>query len=140
MESLGQNLRLIARKFNQFLNKELKDIDLSPAEIIYLDLLLEKDGLTQDELAKVASVDKAAITRVIQRLEKKEVVKRLQSETDKRANLIFLTEKAYRYKDILDTSRRKWFKILNVHLTDEEMKRLDTMVAEIAENVKKAVP
>ena len=71
MDTVEQNFAVICRKFNQFLNRELQEVDLTAAELTYLNFLLEQNGMTQDELAKSLCVDKAAVTRMIQRMEKK---------------------------------------------------------------------
>lgn len=140
MNTIEQNFAVICRKFNQFLNRELQDVDLTAAEMTYLHFLLEQDGMTQDELAKSSCVDKAAITRVIQRLEKKGVVQRKMDDSDKRANRIYLTEKAYYYQKLIESVRQKWIRIMDVHMTEEQQRIFEAQVAEIAEKVKKAVP
>ena len=116
---MEQNFSLICRKFTKFLNSELKNA-----------------GITQDELAKASCVDKAAVTRVIQTLEKKGVVERRADETDKRANRIYITDKAYHYADVMKEVRQKWIQIIDVQMSRQEMQRLEHQVAEIAEKVK----
>ena len=140
MDTMEQNFSLICRKFTKFLNAELKNAGVTPAELSYLNYLLEQNGMTQDELAKASCVDKAAVTRVIQTLEKKGVVERRADETDKRANRIYITDKAYHYADVIKEVRQKWMQIIDVQMSRQEMQQLEHQVAEIAEKVKKAVP
>lgn len=140
MDTMEQNFSLICRKFTKFLNVELKNAGITPAELSYLNYLLEQNGMTQDELAKASCVDKAAVTRVIQTLEKKGVVERRADETDKRANRIYITDKAYHYADVMKEVRQKWMQIIDVQMSRQEMQQLEHQVAEIAEKVKKAVP
>lgn len=140
MDTMEQNFSLICRKFTKFLNIELKNAGITPAELSYLNYLLEQNGMTQDELAKASCVDKAAVTRVIQTLEKKGVVERRADETDKRANRIYITDKAYHYADVIKEVRQKWMQIIDVQMSRQEMQQLEHQVAEIAEKVKKAVP
>lgn len=140
MDTMEQNFSLICRKFTKFLSSELKNAGITPAELSYLSYLLEQNGMTQDELAKASCVDKAAVTRVIQTLEKKGVVERRADETDKRANRIYLTDKAYRYANIRKEVRQKWLRIIDVQMSRQEMQQLEQHVEEIAEKVKKAVP
>lgn len=140
MDTMEQNFSLICRKFTKFLNIELKNAGITPAELSYLNYLLEQNGMIQDELAKASCVDKAAVTRVIQTLEKKGVVERRADETDKRANRIYITDKAYHYADVIKEVRQKWMQIIDVQMSRQEMQQLEHQVAEIAEKVKKAVP
>ena len=140
MDTIEQNFAVICRKFNQFLNRELQEVDLTAAELTYLNFLLEQNGMTQDELAKSLCVDKAAVTRMIQRMEKKGIVQRQMDDSDKRANRIYPTEKAYYYQKIIENVRQKWIRIMDVYMTEEQQKVFEAQVAEIAEKVKKAVP
>ena len=140
MDAIEQNFALISRKFQQFLNRELQTVDLTAAELTYLNFIYIQDGLTQDELARSCCVDKAAVTRAIQRLEKKGVIERKPDAADKRANRIYLTEKAMYYKQVIEEMRQKWIKIMDVHMTEEEARFFAKKVEEIAEKVKKAVP
>lgn len=140
MDTMEQNFSLICRKFTKFLNIELKNAGITPAELSYLNYLLEQNGMTQDELAKASCVDKAAVTRMIQTLEKKGVVERRADETDKRANRIYITDKAYHYADVIKEVRQKWMQIIGVQMSRQEMQQLEHQVAEIAEKVKEAVP
>lgn len=58
-----------------------------------LQVLWHKDGLTQQELAHQSFRDKPSITRLIDNLEKLNLVIRIPDKFDKRINLIFLTHK-----------------------------------------------
>ncbi|MEH6308342.1 MarR family transcriptional regulator [Olivibacter sp. CPCC 100613] len=58
-----------------------------------LDVLWRTDGLTQQSLAVKSFRDKPSITRLIDNLEKHNLVVRIPDKFDKRINLIFLTHK-----------------------------------------------
>jgi DNA-binding MarR family transcriptional regulator len=65
--------------------------------------LYRRDGQTQQELANIAVKDKAAITRLLNVLEKKNMVLRIPDRTDKRSKLVYLTHKAKEFKtDLID--------------------------------------
>lgn len=55
--------------------------------------LWHHNGRTQQDLAKHLCKDKTSITRLIDNLEKSEIVFRQEDETDRRTNHIFLTPK-----------------------------------------------
>ena len=67
-------------------------------------------------------------------------MERRADETDKRANRIYLTDKAYHYADVMKEVRQKWVRIIDVQMSQQEMQQLEQHVEEIAEKVKKAVP
>ena len=54
--------------------------------------LWHKDGVTQNDLAKNAHKEKTTITRLIDGLEKRNLIIREKSRRDRRNNLIYLTE------------------------------------------------
>ncbi|MCM2283587.1 MAG: MarR family transcriptional regulator [Desulfobacula sp.] len=65
--------------------------------------LYRRDGQTQQELANIAVKDKGAITRLLNVLEKKNMVLRIPDRTDKRSKLVYLTHKAKEFKtDLID--------------------------------------
>ena len=54
--------------------------------------LWKQDGLSQQELCNATFRDKPSITRLVDNLEKLQLVKRVASEEDRRINLIYLTK------------------------------------------------
>lgn len=52
--------------------------------------LLQNDGITQDELIKIVSVDKAVTARTLKSLEENGFVLRVQDEKDRRQKRIYL--------------------------------------------------
>lgn len=56
-------------------------------------LLWEEDGLTNSEIAEKLDVKPSSVTNMVKKLDKKEMIKRVQDEQDKRVTRIFLTEK-----------------------------------------------
>jgi DNA-binding MarR family transcriptional regulator len=56
--------------------------------------LWKKNGLSQQELCDVTFRDKPSVTRLVDNLEKQELVKRTNHKTDRRKNVITTTKKA----------------------------------------------
>lgn len=71
---------------------EKKGIVISPEQLTVLSLLWKKDRVSQQELCNATFKDKPNMTRLIDSLEKMELVVRTPDESDKRNNLIVLTE------------------------------------------------
>ncbi len=88
-------IRRLTKKFSQ------AGFDVSYEQWSILVHLYRRDGLTQQELSRIAVKDKAAITRLLNVLEKKNIVLRIPDRTDKRSNLIYLTHKAKMFRDDL---------------------------------------
>ncbi len=86
----------LSRAIIKRLSKKFQDagMDVSYEQWSILVHLYRQDGQTQQSLARSVVKDKAAITRLLNGLEKKNIVLRVPDRTDKRSNLIYLTNKA----------------------------------------------
>ncbi|MCD2424751.1 MarR family winged helix-turn-helix transcriptional regulator [Niabella pedocola] len=86
--------RRLQKKFNQ------ADLSLTIEQWSVLYHLWKEDGISQQDLCKATFRDKPSMTRLVDNLEKAGMVKRIPSRSDRRKNLIYLTERA---KEIQDT-------------------------------------
>lgn len=91
------------RKFNRFytvnmgfLNSGYLDTDFSIAETRILFEILHYTKCFQSELTKNLHIDKSYLSRIIKRFHKEGLIEREQSDADKRAVYIYLTEKGRR--------------------------------------------
>jgi DNA-binding MarR family transcriptional regulator len=98
---VGRTSRSIMKRLtNKF---SAAGFDVSYEQWSILVHLYRRDGQTQQELANIAVKDKAAITRLLNVLEKKNMVLRIPDRTDKRSKLVYLTHKAKEFKtDLID--------------------------------------
>jgi DNA-binding MarR family transcriptional regulator len=71
-----------------------KTTGLTAPQILLLQTLRDKGQITIGELAQEVSLSQATVTTILDRLEKRELVYRQRSETDKRKVHAFLTEQA----------------------------------------------
>ncbi len=136
MNTIGKNINILYRQFNLFLNHELSGVELNSTDLMYLGTLFIEDGVTQDDLAKDFCVDKAATARSMQNLEKKGIIIRKPDESDRRAKRVYLTDKAYKYKPLMESIQKKWMKICNTPMNDEEVIQFEKNLAIITEHVK----
>ena len=67
-------------------------IDLSKEQWLVLKKLNDKDGQIQNDLAFITNRSKTSLTRLINTMEKKELVYRVISKEDKRINHIYLSD------------------------------------------------
>jgi DNA-binding MarR family transcriptional regulator len=82
----------IARRLQKNFKQEGIEITIEQWSVLYH--LWKKDGISQQELCTASYRDKPSITRLVDNLEKLKMVKRVGSPTDRRMNLIYLTEAA----------------------------------------------
>ncbi|OIQ37125.1 MAG: hypothetical protein BM563_09350 [Bacteroidetes bacterium MedPE-SWsnd-G1] len=88
---MGRTMKLMDIHFQDEFKEN--NLLLSKNQWIVLKVLMENDGLAQNELAFITNRDKTSLTRLLSGMEKKNLVARIPSKTDKRINNIFLTKK-----------------------------------------------
>lgn len=69
-------------------------INITPEQYLVLDILWEKQSLSQQNIADIIQKDKNSVTKIIDSLEKKNLVQRIVDKNDRRINKIELTEEA----------------------------------------------
>lgn len=77
--------RKLSRNFRQ------NSLEISPEQWTVLLFLWEKDGVSQQELCNATFKDKPSMTRLIDNMERQNLVVRIASKKDRRTNMIHLT-------------------------------------------------
>ena len=119
---VDKSVIVLFRQMNLFLNRELLDEKLTSSDVLYLALLYEQDGRTQDEMAEAYTVDRAATTRSQQGLEKKGLVRREVDTIDRRIRRVYLTEKAMQYRTAIRRMADDLADALFEGMSEEEVK------------------
>ncbi|MBC7850741.1 MAG: winged helix-turn-helix transcriptional regulator [Chitinophagaceae bacterium] len=87
----------IARRLQKKFNGAGLNLTIEQWSVLYH--LWKQDGISQQELCNATFRDKPSITRLVDNMEKLQLVKRVPSESDRRINLIFLTKQAQKLQD-----------------------------------------
>ena len=88
----GMASTAVARRLQKNFRNAGLEITIEQWSVLYH--LWKEDRLSQQELCNRTFRDKPSITRLIDNLEKQQLVKRVASPTDRRINLVQLTEAA----------------------------------------------
>lgn len=136
MKKAGKYIAILSRQLNIYFTHELSETELNASELVYLAQLYAHDGLTQEEMAKELSVDKAATARVMQSMEKKNLIVRKTDEKDKRAKRVFLTEKATRFEDRIREIQKDWITYITQDMTMEESEKFYSQLIRMSERAK----
>ncbi|WP_415327653.1 MarR family winged helix-turn-helix transcriptional regulator [Chryseobacterium sp. MMS23-Vi53] len=96
--AMGEMKNRLRQKIQAKINEYEPDLSFELIEI--LGLLSRTDGINQQEIGNKVSKDKSSITYLINCLVKRELVKRIENENDRRNKQIFLTDKG---KKIVET-------------------------------------
>lgn len=140
--TIGRSIMAIDKYFKMYFKSALIEHDLNVAEGMVLLALYGHDGqttegilrdihnaevgTTQDQLVDELHYDKAAMTRTMQALEKKELVLRSDHPIDSRSYLFALTDRAKDFKCVLLGILRRW--------NDDVLQGLDPLAIELLGN------
>lgn len=93
----GKASTAIARRLQKKFNSASLNLTIEQWSVLYQ--LWKQDGLSQQELCNATFRDKPSITRLVDNLERSNLVKRVPSEHDRRINLVFLTKQAQKLEE-----------------------------------------
>jgi len=106
------------------MEKRFKEYDITTEQWATLSRLYNIEGCNQKKLAEVSSKNGATITRLLNVLEDKKLVKRKNSPNDKREYLIYLTKKGKNtYKNARKVAVDHNHELESI-LTKQELKKL----------------
>ena len=110
----------IYRNTQSYLDKVLKQYDLSSGSFRYLFIMEQNEGLCQSRISELIGHDKAMSARTISRLTEVGYVVKIEDQLDSRAYKLYLTDKA---RLILPQIRKEIDKLIDFitgELTAEE--------------------
>ena len=112
-----------------------KDICLTKIQWVFLKKVQEQNGVPQQELAFLTGRDKTSLTRLVNTMEKKNLVARIPSKFDKRINNIHITKKgALLYNETLPIIE-KFVAGLQENISPEEITQTINVIKKIQENL-----
>ncbi|MEO7801983.1 MAG: MarR family transcriptional regulator [Ginsengibacter sp.] len=94
----GKASTAIARRLQKNFKTAGLEITIEQWSVLYH--LWKNEGLSQQQLGDATFRDKPSITRLVDNLEKINLVKRVASKSDRRINLIYLTKKALQLQTV----------------------------------------
>src|SRR5678810_1337221 len=93
----GKASTAIARRLQKKFNASAMNLTIEQWSVLYH--LWKQDGISQQELCNATFRDKPSITRLVDNLEKLNLVKRVASENDRRINRIYLTKQGQKMEE-----------------------------------------
>ena len=136
--SIGRLVSILHRQSQVYINKSLKEFNITSAEYFFILYLYSHEGISQDELSTYLYIDKSATARAIKSLEQKDYVIKRKDPFDKRFNRIFLTEKAKKYKGEIKKRVNKWSEFLTEDLDKETVDTLLFLLQDMSNKVEQS--
>lgn len=129
---LGRLISVIHRQNQKYLLKAFKNYNIGiGGQYAFLKWIIQSPGINQDELTSKLKFDKATTARSVSQLEKAGYIRKETSESDRRANELFPTEKAIQVYPHIQFVLDELNKELTKNLTDDERKQLISLLKKI---------
>lgn len=137
LSSHTRNFGILSRQLQTYINLAFKSLDLDYWEIVLMANLYDNEGINQEQLSYILYIDKSVTAKTIKSLMNKGYVIRKACEQDKRAKMLYLTDKGRESKNEIFELIEKWiscvFNGIDRNSQDFVIKELELM----AENAKK---
>lgn len=135
--SIGYKITNTARLVTKRLNDNFKqnNFPVTNEQWSIMIRLWEEDGLTQNKLAALTKKDSPSVSRLVNNMEKRELVKRVPHPVDKRTNLIFLTTKGKKMQMGLITQAQKTVEQISEGIDPAELEIFLKVLEKIDQNL-----
>lgn len=133
MPTLGKTVKLI----DIYINGQLKKagIDLTKKQLLVLKALTHKGPLPQNDLAFITERDKASLARFTDTLEKKNLVARIPSPTDKRINIVHLTKHGEKLFQNTEPIFKSLIMQVQQNISQPDLEQVASTLSKIKQNV-----
>jgi len=118
------NLNALTRKVNRIWEAEFRQTGLSPPHAYLMRLVLDEPGLSQKQLAEALHLDPSTVTRFVDALAARHLVRRDTSSNDRRSATVFPTREGKRLQKKLEKIGEALFQTLRKRLGDKPFRQL----------------
>jgi|SRR5215467_2646630 MarR family transcriptional regulator for hemolysin len=134
--SLGRKIVLASKTVQQAFDFELQNrVDVTLAQWRAINIIRLQHGITQREIANKLGLDASSIIPLIDRLERKELVRRQADADDRRINRLYLTERTESLLDSMFACAVSVKKILAKDISDDQLSVLQYCLERIIQNL-----
>ncbi|MEQ8175953.1 MAG: MarR family transcriptional regulator [Syntrophomonadaceae bacterium] len=121
----------VARKIQNYYNGVYRQYGITLGQSFILFALQQKEGLSIGNLAEKLLLDNSALTGLVDRMEKEELVLRRVDCQDRRVFLIYLTDKGRELAVTLYPIAREFNQRLNDELSNEQREAFSILMNQV---------
>lgn len=132
---IGFILNNASRKWSQFTTDFLKVYDITSEQAGIIRRLGEEEGISQKDLSKRMEKDQTNVTRMLDQLERKGLVRREANLEDRRSFLTYLTDKGKEVNENIIPTELEIMDIALKGLSEEKMILFKDIIDQIVENI-----
>ena len=136
-DKTDQLMARLHRSLRRNYDRQLKSFGLTPCQFEVLLTLWSEDGIVLGELRRRVSRDGPTITGVVDRMEKKMLVKRIRDPRDRRLVKVHLTSKGENLKGDLERTKKLIMEKITRSLSLKDMNSLVSLMEKMMRNVER---
>lgn len=134
-EPIGKLVSQLHRQNQKYLVKELLPYGIgSGGQHIFLKLIVNHPGITQDQMTNEMKFDKATTARSVKKLEEAGYIERRTAPKDRRSSLLYPTPKAVKFAPVLQSILTDLDRKLTLDLSEEEVDQLIALLHKVNKN------
>lgn len=133
-EIYGYSITKTSRSILRFLTVQLKSFSITPEQWTVLKRVYENDGIKQKELSIHTDKDPATLAKILDILERDQIIIRKTNHTDRRSYFIFITEKGAQLRNTIYIHLEEVFKQLLEGISNEELTVFSKVLKRIEDN------
>lgn len=134
-EHTGILIKKAARLFEQVANRNLDNLGITYSQTIFLVRLWETDGQTQIELAKSAGLKQPSVVRILDRMERDNLITRVRNKDDRRVFNFYLTDKAKKACRVLESHTNAMHDTATQNVAKKDIEKLNQLLSDIIDNL-----
>lgn len=135
---IGRWFSILNRRSQLFVVEACAEMHLTYLEYVMLIRIYDHEGARQDDLAEMLFLDKAVVTRTMNLLQEKGLVRRERDEDDRRVRRIFLTDYGREKHAYLRNIIQRWVDYLTAGMDPEEVRTMIAGFRALAERASQA--
>lgn len=140
MFNLKDCIAFITNKYNkeiiEFFSKRLQGQDITRVQWIALYYIGDNEGITQRNLSKILDSNESSIVRLIDRMEKENIVRREKDPTDRRITKLYLTSEGMKKRNELLPIGEKFSKDCINGIKEEDLETFKKVLEKMVINLK----
>ncbi|MDR2275535.1 MAG: MarR family transcriptional regulator [Sphingobacterium sp.] len=134
VKPLVDNIIALRTSLKQYYIQKIKEqqLDITYEMLQVLAALWKKERINQQDIAVAIQKNKASVTPLIDNLCKRDLVKRVSDSNDRRNNLIELTIKGDKYRELLNPVQQDLYTTILKEVTEEEVVAVTKLLEKLA--------
>ena len=132
------NLNALTRKVNRIWESEFRQTGLSAPHAYVMRLVLSEPGISQKQLAEELYLDPSTVTRFVDALAERQLVRRDTSNTDRRSAAVLPTAEGKKLQKKLEKIGEGLFQAMRTRLGDKHFQELVSALREARSALEKS--